>query len=521
MSDALNTLSRRRFLQLSGAGAIGLSTGSLILPTEALAETPKKGGHLRIATASGSTSDTLDPAHTDSNFMQVLNAATRNRLTEITHEGKLIPELATSWEADASVKTWTFKLREGITFSDGRPFNAQSAIASINHHRGEGSSSAVKQQLDIIKELKADGDYTLVFTLNAGSADFPYLMNDYHVVMMPEKDGQADWQSGIGTAGYVLDQFEPGVRATVKRRDGYWKEGRAHFDSAELMAIADVNARTNALNTGQVDVINRCDLKTVHLLKRNKKIDITNVTGKQHFTFPMNTTAAPYDNVDVRLALKYGLDREALVNTILRGYGSVANDHPISTAYAYHNDQLAQRAYDPDKAKFHLKKAGIDKLEVTLSAAEAAFPGAVDSAVLYQEHAKKAGIALQVERVANDGYWSNVWMKKPWCASYWGGRATEDEMFTVGYSKGASWNDSFWDNERFNQLLGMARSELDEAKRKEMYFEMQQLLSDEGGVVIPMFANYVGAVSKKVTYDTLSPDADFDGHLAIERWWFA
>ena len=125
-------------------------------------------------------------------------------------------------------------------------------------------------------------------------------------------------------------------------------------------------------------------------------------------------------------------------------------------------------------------------------------------------------------REPNDGYWSNVWMKKPWSAVYWGGRPTEDWMFTTAYASGAAWNDTFWENERFNMLLKQARAELDEAKRRAMYEEMQGIVSNDGGVVIPMFASYVMAHSDKVMHpEQVGANWTLDGFRAVERWWFA
>ncbi|MDH3473610.1 MAG: peptide ABC transporter substrate-binding protein, partial [Rhodospirillales bacterium] len=199
----------------------------------------------------------------------------------------------------------------------------------------------------------------------------------------------------------------------------------------------------------------------------------------------------------------------------------LGNDHPIGKSNRFFASELEQRAYDPDKAQFHLKKAGLDKLEVSLHAADAAFPGAVDAAVLYKEHAAKAGITIDVVREPNDGYWSNVWMQKAWSAVYWSGRPTEDWMFSTAYAAGASWNDTFWTHDRFNTLLVEARSELDEARRREMYGEMQRIVRDEGGVVIPMFNNYVFAMNRKVQHGQMSGAWGNDGHKGLERWWFA
>ena len=139
--------------------------------------------------------------------------------------------------------------------------------------------------------------------------------------------------------------------------------------------------------------------------------------------------------------------------------------------------------------------------------------------MLYQEQAKRAGIDIEVVRAPNDGYWSNVWLKEPFCACYWGGYATEDTMFSTGYAPGAAWNDTHWDDERFNKLLVEARAELDAAKRAEMYATMQQMLRDEGGAIVPMFANAVMARSEKVAHGRLSNSSSFDGRRIIERWW--
>ncbi len=284
-------------------------------------------------------------------------------------------------------------------------------VATINHHLGEQSKSAAKAILASIEEVKADGKDTVVFTMKEGNADFPYIVSDYHVAIMPAKDGKLEPQSGVGTGGYVLESYEPGVRTVLKRNPNYWKEGRAHFDEAEVLVITDVVARTNALTTDETDVMDRVDIKTVHLLARNKDLRIEETSGTQHFTFAMRTDTAPFDNNDVRLALKYAVDREALLQTILRGHGVLGNDHPIGRSNRFHAGELEQRTYDPDKARFHLKNAGLSSLKVDLSAADAAFPGAVDAAVLYKEHAAKPGIEINVVREPNDGYWSNVWMK--------------------------------------------------------------------------------------------------------------
>ncbi len=211
-------------------------------------------------------------------------------------------------------------------------------------------------------------------------------------------------------------------------------------------------------------------------------------------------------------------NREELVEKILFGYGSVGNDIPVGPNQQFYNTEMEQKTYDPDKAKFYLKEAGLESLDVSLSAADAAFAGAVNAATLYQNSAKDAGININVVREPNDGYWSDVWMKKPFTAVYWGGRPVQDQAFSIAFTWGAEWNDGFWCNETFDALLKEARAELDQDKRRQQYFELQEIVSTQGAVVIPMFANYVYATTKKIG---MPSNWDMDGERWAERWWFA
>ena len=148
--------------------------------------------------------------------------------------------------------------------------------------------------------------------------------------------------------------------------------------------------------TGEVDAISRIDAKSVRLLDRNPGVEVSETTGNQHYTFPMITTAAPFDNNDVRLALKLLFNREELVRKILLGHGKVGNDHPIGPANRFYHADLEQRVYDPDQAKHLLKKAGVDSLQIDLSASAAAFAGAVDASQLFQESAKAGGVSASM-----------------------------------------------------------------------------------------------------------------------------
>ena len=514
----MSQFSRRGLLKTGVAASVLAATG---MPVVAQA---KRGGRLRLGLAGANTSDSWDGrTHSDSFMIMAAHGCVFDCLTEVGADGSLKGELAESWEASADAKTWTFKLRQGVTFHNGKAFGADDVIASLNMHTAEGAKSAAKPIVSAISEMKKINDHEVEMTLAAGNADFPFLLSDYHILMYPAGMEEEAIAKGIGTGLYMVESFDPGVRFVGKRVDSHYKDGTAGwFDEVEFIAINDSSARMNALMTGQVDAVNRVDFKTEALMKANPNVNIFEVTGNQHFTFPMLTGLDPFSNLKVRQALKHAVDRQEMVDKILLGHGAVANDHPIGPANQYYAADLEQNSYDPDKAKALLKEAGVDNLTVDLSAANAAFPGAVDAAQLYQASAKAAGINLNVVQEPDDGYWSNVWLKKPWCACYWSGRATEDWMFSTAYESGVPWNDTGWENARFQELLLSARAELDSAKRKEQYTEMQMLMSAEGGTVIPIYANYVDAHSSALANSgTIGNTFQMDNSRFAERWWFS
>lgn len=514
-------IGRREFL--GGLAALGATAAfGSSLAGQALAQgAPKKGGYLRFGMAHGGTTDTLDPGQISNGYTTVIAYAITNMLTEEDADGNILPKLAESWEARDAAKTWVFKIRKGIEFHDGRTMTPKDVVASINYHRGEASKSSVKPLVAPMQDVKADGD-NVIITLSGGDADIPAKLSNFSFGIYPANDdGTLAWEKGIGTGAYRLKEFKPGVKTTFERNSNFWQADRGFFDGGELLAILDPQARQSALVANEVDAIDRIDLKTAALLAKTDGIVVEEVMGKLHYTFPMLTEVAPFSDRNVRLALKHAIDREAFLNTILFGHGKLGNDHPITPAYRFFASDIEQRTYDPDKAKFYLKEAGLTELAVDLSASGAGFQGAVDAALLYKENAAKAGININVVREPADGYWVNVWNKKPWCASYWFGTPTADGIFTQAYAAGGDWNDTHWKNEKFNTLMVEARGELDEAKRAAMYRDMQLLVRDEGGNVIPAFANDVFATRNTIRHGKLASNYETDGRMFFDRWWFA
>jgi len=229
----------------------------------------------------------------------------------------------------------------------------------------------------------------------------------------------------------------------------------------------------------------------------------------------MHVDTAPFDNNDLRLALKYAIDREEMVDKILRGYGTVGNDMPVNATYPLFDESIPQREFDLEKAAEHYKKSGHDGSPIILRVADVAFPGAIDAAALYQQTAEKAGIPLEIKREPGDGYWSEVWNKLPFSASYWGGRPTQDQMYATAYLSTSDWNDTRFKNEKFDSLLIQARAELDDAKRKAIYSEMSTMVRDEGGLIMPMFNDFLDAYTDKVAGWESNPTSDMMNDKAV------
>ena len=199
----------------------------------------------------------------------------------------------------------------------------------------------------------------------------------------------------------------------------------------------------------------------------------------------------------------------------------MGNDFPINGAYALFPDEVPQREFDTDKAAFHYKESGHDGSPIVLRTSDAAFGGAEDAAVLYQQTCAQAGIPLEVKREPADGYWSNVWNVQPFCVSYWGGRPTQDQMYTVAYKSDAAWNDTRWQRPEFDAMLLEARAELDQTRRKEIYTSMALMLKDEGGVIVPMFNDFIDASTTKLEGQLLDPAGQMSNGLIMNRTWLA
>jgi peptide/nickel transport system substrate-binding protein len=442
-----------------------------------------------------------------------------NNLVEVADNGDAVGELFEKWDVKPGATDWTFTIRKGITFTSGKTLDADDVIYSLNLHRGETKSPA-KALLADITEIKKLNANQIQILMSNGNVDLPYNLSDYHIIVVP--NGYTDFAKPDGTGAFTLDEFQPGVRATFKLKSGtYWKPNRGNFDRVEIRYIGDAAARTQALVTGQVDVINRVDPKTAALLAKNKAIKLSRTPGMgNRFAFVAHTDKDPYSNKDLMLALKYGIDRKKIVDNVFSGYASIGNDHTVGTKMKFFDAKQKLNSYDPDKAKFHFKKSGISA-PIELQVSEGAFSGATDSGQIFQESLSKAGITLDLKRVSGDGYWDNVWLKAPFCAVYWGNRPTIDNQLTSTFKANTTWNDTHFNNAEFEKLLVGARVELDQGKRAQMYAKCQELISQNSGMVCFAVQDYLDAHTTKLQGMTISGRYDMADDRIAEKGWFA
>jgi peptide/nickel transport system substrate-binding protein len=488
--------SRRELLGLlASLGIAGSFGGSLIAGAgAALAQTPKKGGRIRVAGFSSSTADTLDPAKQSLSTDYVRCTMFYSGLTEL--DDRLVPQLALaeSIENDKAT-TWTIKLRKGVQFHDGKELDAQDVVYSLSRHADPAVGSKAKALASQMTEIKATGKHEVEIRLSSPNADLPVVLGTFHFLIV--KAGTTDFATAVGTGPYKCKEFAPGVKSIGVRNANYWKENRPFVDEIEFFGIPDAGARVNALLSGDVDLIGAIDPRATKQVLDTKGFAIFETRSGNYTDLVMRADSAPGSNPDFVLGMKYLFDREQMKRAIFRGYAEVANDQPIPPLNRYHAADIPQRAYDPDKAKFHLAKAGV--LDGTLPiVASPAASSSVEMAVVLQQAAQKAGLKLEIKQVPADGYWSNYWMKVPVGFGNINPRPTADILFSLFFKSDAPWNESAWKNEKFDQLLVAARAETDEGKRKQMYHDMQVLIHEGSGIGIPVFINNLDAHATKL-----------------------
>ncbi len=510
VKNALSRGATRRQMMgwLMAGGATIAGAGSIISSaTGALAATPKKGGNIKFASDGHGPADTLDPGLNTSTIDYTRGRCLYNGLVQFNDDTSVRPELAQEFSSNADNTEWTFKLREDVAFHDGSKFSADDVLYTMSRHYGEKSTSTAKTLVaDVAEWVKVD-NYTVKAVMSGPNGDLPKILatSQFKVI----KDGTTDFQNPTGTGPFTLKEFQPGVRSLHVRNENYWRDG-PNADSIEITAITDKVARTSALISGDIDLMQALDPKAVPQIEAAPGVEIWSVPAGGYLAVAMMSNSEPGNNPDFVLAMKYIQRREKIVRSVLKGQGTVGNDNPINASYG--DDfcsELPIRDYDLDKAKFHLQKSGITEAEIQV--AEIA-PGMTDIVLLMQREAQKIGLKLNINSVPNDGYWGAVWMKTPMNVTSWNMRPTANIMMNLAFAPKAPWNDSLWANDRMGQLLTESRGASDASLRHEMFCEMQTLIHDKSGMIIPAHRNYLDGKSEAIGGITTMPLGALGGY---------
>ena len=503
-----------RWLAATGM-SIGASGAILGTATQAWANTPKRGGRLIFAGDAHGPADTLDPA-----LFTVATDYFRGRmiygsLTRLTSSLSYEPELAEEVLSNETATEWTFKLRRGIEFHDGKTMTADDVIYSMNRHLGEDSISKASPLVNMIQEWKKVNDYEVKAILKSPNADLPIALGTFHFKII--QDGTTDFRNPAGTGPYRVKEFRPGVRAVGSRFENYWTEG-AYLDEIEHFGIGDSVARLNAFLSGDVDAMINLPPKSMEQVEATEGKEIWSVESSAYVNIACRMDMQPSGNKDLILAMKHLMDRERLVKGVLKGQGTLGNDQPIGPAYFDHYPDLPQRVLDPEKAKFHFDRSGIGSTPIPIVTADSA-PGIVEQTLFLQREAAKIGLNIDVQKVSTDGYYSAVWLKAPMCTVSWNMRPTANLMLSLAFKSDAPWNETYHQDSEFDRILVEARGVTDPNKRKEMYATLQEKIHNDNGSIIPLHRNYIDAVGSHVKGLTYVPLNNFGGSEAAPFLW--
>jgi peptide/nickel transport system substrate-binding protein len=509
---------RRDILTMLAAGGMqaALAGGLATTALSVHAQTPRRGGRIRVAGGTAAATDTLDPAkqsnQTDYSRCNMLY----NGLTSL--DGSLSPQPALAEAFNTKdAKTWVFTLRKGVTFHDGKPLTPADVVFSIARHKDPATASKAKVLADQIESVKASGPGEVTIVLASANADLPVILGTFHFQIV--KDGTTDFAAGIGTGPYKLKVFKPGVHSMVVRNDNYWKPGKPYLDEIEFVGIGDESARVNALLSGGMDLVASINPRSIARISATPGFAVFKTQSGQYSGVIMRKDLGPGANPDFVLAMKHLFDREQMRKTIALEQAVIGNDQPIDPTNRFYFAGLPQRAFDPERAKFHFKKAGVAGAVPIVASPAALY--SVEMALVLQQTAKDVGVDIDVKRMPADGYWSNHWLSSPVGFGNVNPRPSADILLTQFFKSDAQWNESRWKSDKFDQILVAVRGETDLAKRKQMYADLQTMVHEQAGIGIPLFLASLDGHSTKLQGLSPIPLGGLMGYNFAENVWLA
>ena len=508
--DGLWTPSRRGMVM--GASGVAMAAtlaacggGSAPAPSggdsTAAAGTPKKGGNFRLGVTGGGSKDMMDGQNIVTKPDQARLVTAFETLLEFDDEYQLqTTGLAESVNAD-NPKQYTIKLRDGITFQDGKPLTADDVIYSLQRigtQKNGLTGFAATATMDI-KGIKKIDDLTVQLPLLSADSTIPQTLASYTFGIVPTGyeaySVTKDPTKQIGTGAYKLKSFTPGQQSEHERYDGYWRD--SYFDSVTITDFSDATAQINALKGGQIDAMTDLPANQVEAVKSSGVEALISQTGGW-IPICMAIDMPPFDDPKVRQAMRLIVDRKQILDQLGSGYGQIAKDLYAPFDEGYDSD-LPEREQDIEQAKSLLKSAGKEGLSVDLHTTNGA-SGMVELASVFASQAKDAGVNINVKNDPN--YYGDAYLKLAFSVDFWGTRGYLNQV-QQGSLPTSPYNETHWPPKSgtgsdFGDLYKQALAETEPGKRIDIEHQMQKYEYDIGGYIIPYFNSLIDGHSAQV-----------------------
>ena len=508
--DDSGSFTRRSFLRgLLATGAIAATGGALGACGSSAATTTtsgtsstaakRRGGDLRAGLTGGSSGDTLDP-NIGVDFLDTARAQNLYQpLTQLNSASQNEFVLAEEITPNGSTSEWVIRLRPGVTFHDGKPFGADDVIYTLRRILNPkkplaGAAPIAPIDTSGLKKLDA---LTVRVPMKVPYGSFVDQLSSFWYSLYIVPDGWVHSDKPNGTGPFVYKSFTPAAQSVFVRNKNYWKPGLPYLDSLTLIDFQDTSSLQNALVSNVVDCAGSLTGSQMKTLANTPGVKpLPSLTGG--FTpFTMRCDKAPFNDVRVRQAFRYIVDRPEMIATTLAGYGSLAAD--VFSPYDPDYDQVFHREQNIPLAKHLLKAAGHENLTVSCVSSGAVNSFAVNMATVFKQQAIAAGVTVNVDDVPNSVFFTpGYWLTSAFSQIYWGYSAYLAQVAETCLST-SPFPETHFNNPHYDNLYKQANATLSDSVRREIVHEMQMIDFNEGGYIIPCFCDVFDAYSTKLT----------------------
>jgi peptide/nickel transport system substrate-binding protein len=382
-------LTRRRAV----GAAVALTTAALVAACSAGSGEDTGGARTDVVVGLTGEPTNLDFTTTSGSAIpQLLMNNVYEGLVTIDQEGEVQPQLAESWEVNGNRTVYTFTLHDGVTFSDGSPFTADDVVASIDRVKQDWTLS-LKSKMDVVEKAEATSDTEVAVTLKQPSNAWLFDMGTSVGAMFPD-DLSADLATeAVGTGPYTVEEVATGEHIRLAVRDDYWGETPAIPD-VTVRYFADANAQANAVRAGDIDMAyNMQAPDLVASLEQDESLQVVDGTSTGEVLLALNNAEPPFDDLRVRRAIMYAIDRQAVLDTAWAGHGQLIGSM-VPPTDPYYQDLTDAYPYDPDRARELLAEAGAEDLSITFDVPTRPYAEAVAQVVVSQ--LEEVGIEAQI-----------------------------------------------------------------------------------------------------------------------------